>query len=124
MQDSDHIFDAAMTARRDVLGPDRVPDLTGLSAEELDWQRYVTEVVWSTWNRPGLSRRDRSLVTLALSAALNQMPEFELHVHGALRNGLTEAELRELVVQVVAYCGAPAGVQAKRALIRALDDHE
>jgi len=78
-------------------------------------------VVWSNWNRPGLAPRDRSLITIAMSAALNQMPELELHVQGALRNGVTRAELWELVMQVVSYCGAPAGVQAKRGMLRAFN---
>ncbi|WP_405970519.1 carboxymuconolactone decarboxylase family protein [Streptomyces sp. NBC_00988] len=95
--------------------------MSDLSVADQDFQRYVTDVVWSTWARPGLSRRERSLIVLAMSAALSQMPEFELHVVGAVRNGLAEHDLRELVMQVVAYCGAPAGVQAKRALMRALD---
>lgn len=113
--------DAAMAVRREVLGDDKVPAMSDLSVADQDFQRYVTDVVWSTWARPGLSRRERSLIVLAMSAALSQMPEFELHVVGAVRNGLAEHDLRELVMQVVAYCGAPAGVQAKRALMRALD---
>ena len=113
---------AADQARRATLGDQYVDRATrDMSQEDEMFQRYVTDVVWSNWNRPGLAPRDRSLITIAMSAALNQMPELELHVQGALRNGVTRAELWELVMQVVSYCGAPAGVQAKRGMLRAFN---
>jgi 4-carboxymuconolactone decarboxylase len=112
---------AADRARRHTLSEEYVDRATReMSPEDEVFQRYVTDVVWSNWSRPGLAPRDRSLITIAMSAALNQIPELELHVQGAIRNGVTHAELWEVIMQVVAYCGAPAGVQAKRGMIRAL----
>jgi 4-carboxymuconolactone decarboxylase len=84
-----------------------------------DFQRLVTEVVWgSVWSRPGLTRRERSLVTLGMIAALNR-PEVELHIGGALRNGCTPDEIKEVFMHVGVYCGAPAGLECFRAARKA-----
>ena len=69
------------------------------------------------WKRPSLSPRDRSLLVLAMTAALGRMEEFRLHASAQDRTGVTDAELDELLFQIAAYCGAPAGNAAKRALL-------
>ena len=87
-----------------------------------DFHKLVTEVVWGTvWSRPGLERRERSLVTLGIIAALNR-PEVELHIRGALRNGCTPDEIREVFIQVGVYAGAPAGLECFRAARKAFEE--
>jgi 4-carboxymuconolactone decarboxylase len=72
-------------------------------------------MAWGVWTREGtLTTRDRSLLVLAMTAALGRMEEFELHAGTQSRTGVTDAEIDELVFQVAAYCGAPAGVSARR----------
>lgn len=109
---------AARAARRAVLGDAyvdaQVADADPVTAE---FQDYVTATVWGVWARQGaLSTRDRSLLVLAMTAALGRMDEFRLHAGSAARAGVTDAEVDELLFQVVAYCGAPAGVSARRAV--------
>jgi 4-carboxymuconolactone decarboxylase len=82
-----------------------------------EFQDYITAMAWGVWTRGGaLTTRDRSLLVLAMTAALGRMEEFRLHAGATPRTGVTEAELDELLFQVAAYCGAPAGIAAKRAL--------
>ncbi len=82
-----------------------------------EFQDYITSMAWGVWARGGaLSPRDRSLLVLAMTAALGRMEEFRLHAGAAPRTGVTDDELDELLFQVAAYCGAPAGIAAKRAL--------
>src|SRR5690606_2222355 len=75
----------------------------------------VTEYCWgAVWGRPGLSRRDRSLLNLGMLAALGHSQELKLHMGGALNNGVTPEEIREVCLQVGVYCGVPAGMEALR----------
>jgi 4-carboxymuconolactone decarboxylase len=86
-----------------------------------DFHELVTETVWgSVWDRPGLTRRERSLITLGIIAALNR-PELELHTRGALRNGCTPREIKEVFMHVGVYCGAPAGLECFRAARKAFE---
>jgi 4-carboxymuconolactone decarboxylase len=90
-----------------------------------EFQDYVTSMAWGVWARGGaLSPRDRSLLVLAMTAALGRMDEFRLHAGATSRTGVTDEELDELLFQVAAYCGAPAGISAKRALMVARADRE
>lgn len=78
-------------------------------------QELVSEYCWgAVWGREGLSRRDRSLLNLAMLSAINRIHELELHIQGALNNGLTREEIREVFLQVAIYCGVPAGVESFR----------
>ncbi len=82
-----------------------------------EFQEFITATAWGVWAREGaLSARDRSLLVLAMTAALGRMEEFRLHAGASTRTGVTDDELNELLFQVAAYCGAPAGIAAKRAL--------
>lgn len=82
-----------------------------------EFQEYITATAWGVWARGGpLSKRDRSLLVLAMLAALGRMDEFRLHAGASHRAGVTPDELDELLFQIAAYCGAPAGLSAKRAL--------
>ena len=92
-----------------------------------EFQDYVTSMAWGVWARGGpLSTRDRSLLVLAMTAALGRMEEFKLHASARSRTGVTDAELDELPFQIAAYCGAPAGVSARRAIkeVRAAEEVE
>jgi 4-carboxymuconolactone decarboxylase len=82
-----------------------------------EFQDYITSMAWGVWARDGaLTTRDRSLLVLAMTAAMGRMEEFRLHASATPRTGVTGEELDELLFQVAAYCGAPAGVAARRAL--------
>ena len=111
-------LEAAYAVRRAVLGDAYVDgQAAGADRAAAEFQDYVTATAWGVWARGGpLSRRDRSLLVLAMTAALGRMDEFRLHAGAAHRAGVTDAELDELLFQVAAYCGAPAGVAANRAL--------
>ncbi len=109
---------AAAAMRRAMLGDAYVDsqrqDPNPAAAE---FQDYVTSMAWGVWARGGpFSTRDRSLLVLAMTAALGRMDEFKLHASARSRTGVTDAELDELPFQIAAYCGAPAGVSARRAI--------
>ncbi|NEW37711.1 4-carboxymuconolactone decarboxylase [Nocardia cyriacigeorgica] len=113
-----------MATRRQVMGDefvDRAIDrTTGTASEEL--QRHITEHVWDgVWNRPGLSRRDRSLLNLGMLTALRAYEELAGHVRGALTNGFTRDEIVEAIIQTTGYCGAPASLAAMRTVQQVLD---
>lgn len=108
----------AQALRRAMLGDDYV-DAQGEEADPVlrEFQEYITSMAWGVWARGGaLSTRDRSLVVLAMTAALGRMEEFRLHARARTRTGVSDDELNELLFQIAAYCGAPAGIAAKRAL--------
>ncbi len=109
-------LDAARAMRREVLGDayvDRYAESPNPATAE--FQEYLTSMAWGVWTRGGpLSTRDRSLVVLAMTAALGRMEEFALHVDASGRAGVRPEELDELLFQIAAYCGAPAGVSANR----------
>jgi 4-carboxymuconolactone decarboxylase len=76
-------------------------------------QQFLTENAWGTvWTRPGLDRKTRSLLNLAMLTALNRPNELKLHLKGALNNGVTKEEIAEVFLQAAVYCGAPAGLDA------------
>jgi len=78
-------------------------------------QRYLTKVCWGEgWGRPGLDRRTRSFLNLSMISALNRPHELKLHIRGALNNGLTREEIREVFLQVAIYCGVPASLDSFR----------
>jgi len=109
-------FDAGLKTRREVLGDDYV-DAALKNADEfnLPLQQLVTEFAWnSIWNRPGLDRRSRSLINLAMLTALNRPHELKLHLRGAINNGVSKDEIREVLLQTAIYCGAPAAIDSFR----------
>ena len=110
------LYDRGLKVRRDVLGADYV-DKQIASADDFNrpMQNLVTEYCWGAiWNRPGLDRRTRSMLNLAMLSALNRHHEFKAHVKGAVKNGVTKQEITEVLLQVAIYCGVPAGVDAFR----------
>src|SRR6202012_1842342 len=100
--------------RSEVLGAEHVErSLQNASAFARPMQDLVTEYCWgAVWSRPGLDRRARSLVNLGMLTALNRAHELGVHVRGALNNGVTAEEIREVLLQAAVYCGVPAGMEA------------
>jgi 4-carboxymuconolactone decarboxylase len=113
-----------LALRREVLGEQHVANSLAAATEfTRPIQEYITEACWGeVWTRPGLDRRTRSLVTLAMLTALNRMTEFGVHVRGARRNGCTELEIQEVLLQAAAYCGAPAALEAFRVAEKVLTE--
>lgn len=110
------LFDQGLRTRREVLGADYV-DAAIASADDFTrpLQEHITQYAWGDiWNRPGLDRRTRSLINLAMLTALNRPHELKLHVKGALRNGVTPEEIREVLMQTAVYCGVPAAMDSFR----------
>jgi 4-carboxymuconolactone decarboxylase len=111
-------YERGLEIRREVLGREYV-DAALAAADELGTplQELVTEYCWGElWARPGLPRKTRSLLNIAMLAALNRPHELQLHAQGALRNGCSESEILEVVLQTAIYCGVPAAVDAMRSV--------
>jgi len=107
-------FKAGLAMRKKVLGAEYV-EKSLKSADEffMPFQELVTEFAWgSLWTRPGLPPKIRSMLVLAFCIALNRPNELKLHLKGALRNGCTKTEIREILLQSFGYCGAPASLEA------------
>jgi len=109
-------FDAGLKIRRAVLGDAYVDaSLKSLDTFTQPLQKLVTEYCWGTvWNRPGLDRRTRSLLNLAMLTALNRPNEIKTHVRGAINNGLSQEEIAEVFLQAAIYCGVPAALDSTR----------
>lgn len=116
------LFDAGVSTRRAVLGAEYVDAaLQNATDFNIDLQELVTQYCWGdVWNRPGLDRRTRSLLNLAMLTALNRPHELKLHVRGALNNGVTRDEIKEVFLQAAIYCGVPAAVDAFRTAAEAM----
>ncbi|MEO3773011.1 4-carboxymuconolactone decarboxylase [Micromonospora sp. B9E7] len=113
MNDRDR-HEAGMTVRRQVLGDDHVDRaIDGTDEFTADFQDFITRYAWGeVWSRPGLDRRTRSCITLAVLATLHHDDELAMHVRAALRNGLSPAEVAEVLLQVGVYAGVPAANRA------------
>ena len=124
MADSQERLQRGLELRREVLGEGYVDTALAAATEfSRPIQEYITQTCWGdVWSRPGLDRRTRSLVNLAMLTALNRMTEFGVHVRGARRNGCTEQEIQEVLLQTAAYCGAPAALEAFRTAEKVLSD--
>ena len=114
-----------MRIRREVLGDEFVDQsLAGATDFSRPMLELLTEYCWGgPWARPGLSRRERSLVNLGMLAALNRPHELRLHTRAALTNGCTAEEIQEVLLQVAVYCGVPAGVEAFRIAGEVVSEH-
>jgi 4-carboxymuconolactone decarboxylase len=109
-------FDKGLKTRREVLGAEYV-DTSLKNADDFNMpmQELVTQYCWDEiWNRPGLDRRTRSIINLALLTALNRPHELKLHVRGAVNNGLSKEEISEVFLQTAIYCGVPAAIDSFR----------
>jgi len=113
-----------MQTRREVLGQEHVDRAqANLSEFNAPFQEFITRYAWGEiWERAGLTRRERSLITLAMLVALNREPEFRMHVRAALNNGVTTEEIREVLIHAGIYCGLPAANAAIRAAEQVLKE--
>jgi 4-carboxymuconolactone decarboxylase len=113
---TDDLYERGLEIRRAVVGSEYV-DKSLAEADDFTrpLQELVTRYCWGeVWSRPGLERRERSMINLAMIAALNRPHELKLHVRGALNNGLSRDEIREIFLQVAIYCGVPAALDSFR----------
>lgn len=110
------MFEKGLKIRREVLGAEYV-DKAIASADDFNrpLQELVTQYCWGEiWGRPGLDRKTRSFINLAMISALNRPHEVRMHIKGALNNGLTKDDIKEVFLQVAIYCGVPAAVDSFR----------
>jgi 4-carboxymuconolactone decarboxylase len=121
---SDPAYDAGMAARREVLGDAHVDAAIDATTDfTADFQDFITHYAWGgVWTRDGLDRRTRSAITLALLAALGQERELALHVRAARTNGLTAAEIAEVLLHTAVYAGVPAANAAFAVAQRVLEE--
>ena len=108
------LFQKGLAVRRDVLGTDYV-DASLARADDFNaaFQQMTTEIAWGMcWTRPGLDRKTRSMINLTMLSALNRGAELRLHLKAALTNGVSRDEIKEILMQVGAYCGIPACLEA------------
>lgn len=117
-------YKQGIEVRRAVLGDAHVDrSLKNRNAFNEEFQDLVTRHAWGEmWTRPGLPRRTRSLITLAMLVALNRDEELRLHLHGAARNGVTREEIKEVLLHAAVYCGVPAANSAFRSAAEVFAD--
>ena len=122
MTDSAH--ERGMKVRREVLGDEHVDRAIERTSEHTaDFQDFITRYAWGEiWSRPGLDRRTRSCITLAALVALGRFDELELHIRAAQRTGVTNEEIKEVLLQCAVYCGVPAANSAFAVFQRVLDE--
>jgi 4-carboxymuconolactone decarboxylase len=113
-----------MTVRRAVLGDEHVDRAVATTTSFTEpFQDFITRYAWGdVWSRPGLSRAERSMITLAMLAALQHENELAMHVRAALRNGLTPGQIQEVLLQVAVYAGVPAANRAFAVAQRVLSE--
>jgi len=117
MSDDNEMFEKGLKVRREVLGAAYV-DGSLAKADDfmMAFQHITTEWCWGyAWTRPGLDRRTRSIMNLAMLTALSKPSELKLHVKGALTNGVTVEEIKEILLHATVYCGIPSGLEAFKA---------
>ena len=118
-------FKAGLAVREAVLGKKKVETaLWNADAFNAPMQQFATEFCWgAAWARPGLPRQTRSLLNIAMLAALNRQQELETHVRGALKNGCTPEEIQETLLQAAVYAGIPAGIEGFRTATPAIKEY-
>lgn len=119
-------FHDGVAMRSKVLGPDYVAGAFS-NADDINapFQEIATEMAWGkVWTRPGLTLRERSMLTLAFCIALNRPNEIRIHLRGAIRNGVTRVEVRELILHSFLYCGGPAALDAYKTVREAWPEIE
>ncbi len=121
---SDARYDRGLAVRREVLGDSYVEQAAARTTDlTRDFQTLVTEFAWGTiWARPGLDRRSRSMITLTALVARGRDEELALHIRAALRNGLSQDEIKEVLLQTAVYCGVPDANAAFRIAARVFEE--
>lgn len=109
-------FDKGLAKRKEVLGAEYVEQsLAAASPFAKDFQELLTEYCWgAAWGDETLDKKTRSIINVSMIAALNRMHEWELHFKGAIKNGVTDDELKAIINQIAIYCGVPVGVECHR----------
>jgi 4-carboxymuconolactone decarboxylase len=108
-------YETGLKIRREVLGPELDQAIEAADEFSLPILQFITQYSWGEiWGRPGLDRRMRSLLTLAMLIGLDRPNEVRLHLRGAINNGVTKDEIRELILQSAIYCGAPSAMALTR----------
>jgi 4-carboxymuconolactone decarboxylase len=120
-------YQKGLKTRREILGKEHVDRAqANLSEFNAPFQEFITRYAWGEiWERAGLTRRERSMITLAMLVALNREPEFRMHIRAALNNGVTTEEIREVLIHAGIYCGLPAanaGIHAAEQVINETKD--
>jgi 4-carboxymuconolactone decarboxylase len=112
----DAAFQAGLTTRSQVMGAEYVDRALGAATDfTMPMQEFITRNAWgNVWQRPGLDLKTRSLITVAMLTALGKQHELKAHVRGALNNGATPEEIRELMLHATVYCGFPTAIDAFR----------
>jgi 4-carboxymuconolactone decarboxylase len=125
MTPGESTHERGMKVRREVLGDEHVDAAIERTTDfTADFQDFITRYAWGEiWTRPGLDRRTRSCITLTALVALGRLDELEMHVRAALRNGLTQDEIKDVLLQCAIYCGVPAANSAFAVAQRVLADH-
>jgi len=120
------LFEKGLAVRKEVLGNDYVEkSLKSADDFSMAMQEYATEACWGmVWTRPGLPRKTRSLINIAMISALNRPHELKLHIKSSFNNGVTKEEIKEVLLQVATYCGVPTGVDSFRIAREAFADME
>jgi 4-carboxymuconolactone decarboxylase len=110
------LFETGLAIRKEVLGADYVnKSIAGADEFSLAMQEYATEACWGLiWSRPGLPRKSRSLINIAMISVMNRPHELKLHMKSAFTNGVTKEEIQEVLLQVACYAGMPAGLDSLR----------
>ena len=121
---SDDRYEAGLRVRTEVLGAEHVARAQARQTPlDADFQRYITETAWGgVWTRPGLDRRSRSMITLTALVARGHHEELAMHLRAARTNGLTDDEIKELLLQTAIYCGVPDANTAFRIAQAALEE--
>ncbi|HSP23469.1 MAG TPA: 4-carboxymuconolactone decarboxylase [Planococcus sp. (in: firmicutes)] len=117
-------FEKGLEIRKSVLGAEYVEkSINNATDFNMPMQELVTEYCWGEiWGRPGLERKTRSIINLAMITALNRPHELKLHVRGAINNGLTRDEIKEIFLQTAIYCGVPAAIDSFRSAKEVFDE--
>jgi 4-carboxymuconolactone decarboxylase len=123
---NDELFNRGLEIRKSVLGQEYVEKSIAAADDfNMPLQRLVTEYCWgAVWGREELPKKTRSMLNLAMLSVLNRPHELKIHVQGALRNGLTKTEIREVLLQVAIYAGVPAAVDSFRVAREAIAEYE
>jgi 4-carboxymuconolactone decarboxylase len=123
---NDELFEKGLGIRKSVLGPEFVEKSIAAADEfNMPMQRLVTEYCWgAVWGREELPKKTRSMLNIAMLAVLNRPHEFKLHIRGAIRNGVSKDEIREILLQVAIYAGVPAAIDSFRNAKEALAELE
>jgi 4-carboxymuconolactone decarboxylase len=119
-------FNKGLKIRKEVLGNEYVDNSINNATDfNRELQEFVTTYCWGEiWGREGLPKKTRSIINLAMITALNRPHELKLHVRGALNNGLTEDEIKEVLLQTAVYCGVPAAIDSFRVAKEVIEDYK